>query len=1092
MSPIQVGRPFMKISILRHSIIFFLGALIFIPFHTSATDDGRLAMFYPAISPDGNSVAFGWVGDIWLADIETGNCRRITDHIANDYGPVWFPDGNQIAFGSNRDGNDDIYSVSISGGAPTRHTWYGTWDMPLDISPDGKTILFRSARRHYSIDLWEVDVDGGMPRPVTLDETNNRAASYSNDGSKITATRGSSSWTRRKYNGSGDTDITIMNRDGSEPGYFENSWDGFDYWSVFSPDDSEIYFVSDRDGMENVYKIPAGGGDVEKITGFTDRPVLFLTISDTGRLAFQQDFKLWIKDEGSRPRQIDLDCASEPKHSQEVRTDISGNISEFEVSPDAKFIALISRGELYVTEMHDGESAELGDRRFGEAVRITNTAGRERSVTWHPDGDRVAFISDTDGNQEVYEIDLRTFELTRLTRTPEEEYSPDYSPDGKEIAFYRGNSSLVIRDLESGDERVALDMLLVTSPWPPAYFWSPDSRWIAYTGDDALNMDDVFVVGVREDTVCEPVNVTLHHDSDYIHGWSDDGSSIYFLSSRDLAYGLNGWGSWSRGYALYVLPLKNEAPPRSDFLDFPPLEEDEDEEDEDVEEDLDTEVEETSDDEDELKIEIDFDRINERARLITPTRGGGYQASLSPDGKTFVYDGNPLGSRALWSVPFDGGNASHIADVGTLNGLQWHPDGKGVYYLNGGRVMYWNKNNGSVSTVQANGRLTIDLGQERLQMVGETGRMLTTGFYDPEMHGIDWDEAVEYYAPLVEETNVPEAMSLLMNMLFGELDGSHLSAYTTSSYEGVTYSPGFLGMEFDAFTEGSGLLVTKVYARGPADYSDTRVEVGEWVTEINDVPVSNDVNIWALLDDTTARSTKLIVASDQDGTDSREITIGPVNYSSTNTLLLSHYQTRYLDWVETKEEIVEEGSDGRVGYIHIPGMSGGPLEEFTRELFTENFDKDALILDVRFNGGGNTHEQLLDILSRPQFGWAMARESHMIAQPRHRWDRPIVLLINQNSFSDAEIFPSGFKALGLGTVIGVPTHGGVIGTWTLPLVDGITRIRVPRNGWYTIDGENMENLGIQPDIYVEQDLNHVREGVDDQLNYAIEYLLDRI
>ena len=530
-----------------------------------------------------------------------------------------------------------------------------------------------------------------------------------------------------------------------------------------------------------------------------------------------------------------------------------------------------------------------------------------------------------------------------------------------------------------------------------------------------------------------------------------------------------------------------------DVLEFPPLDEEENS-DEDVEGEEET-SDETSEDieKDEVAdVEIDFNRIDERARLITPTRGGGYWAALSPDGKTFVYDGDPLGTPALWSVPFEGGDASKIDNIGDgLEDLQWSEDGKGVYYLSGGNVKFWKKDPGKVSNVKTYGRQTIDLTAERMQMIGETGRMLTTGFYDPNMHGVDWDAAVEYYAPLVEETSEPETVSLLMNMMFGELDGSHLSAYTASSTEGIGLNPGFLGMEFDPFTEGPGLLVAKVYARGPVDYTDTRIDVGEWILEINDVPVSTDINVWSLLDDTIARSTKLLVSSDQEGAETRVVTVGPVGSYDTATAVGSS-QMRYLDWVESKREIVETESGGQIGYIHIPGMSGGPLEEFARELFSENFDKEALILDVRFNGGGNTHEQLLDILSRPQFGWAQGREERMIAQPGQRWDRPIVLLINQDSFSDAEIFPAGFKALGLGTIIGVPTHGGVIGTWTLPLVDGITQIRVPRHGWYTIECENMENLGIQPDIYVEQDLNHIRAGIDDQLESAIDYLLDKL
>ncbi len=1068
-------------------ILLFASALAIFAPGVNADDDGRLAMFGAAISPDGNQIAFSWVGDIWVADIDTGGCSRVTDHVAQDWHPVWFPDGSKIAFTSNRDGNDDIYSVPVAGGVATRHTWYGNYDVALDVSPDGETILMRSYRRLYSSDLFEVDIHGGLPRPVTRDAGVNREAMYSTDGNEIVVCRGSKGWTRRGYNSSSDTDIYVMNRDGTGMRWVENGYDGIDFWPCYSPGDEFICFVSNRDGMENVYRIPSSGGPAEQLTHFSDRPVLFLSIAETGRIAFIQDFHLWIMDPDETPRMLDLDISSEPKHSQEVRMDISGNITRIELSPLSTHIALIARGELYIATLYGpDETVPLGDQRFREAVRITDSSSRESDVAWHPDGDSIVLISDRDGNNDVYEINLRTYEWTRITNTPDEEYLPNYSPDGTCLAYYRGNDKLIIKNTETGFEKVALHQNLQTSPWPTTYIWSPDSKLIAFNGDDSASVDDVFVFNVDDDNP-EPVNITLHHDGDYLQGWSLDCESVYFMSSRDQAYGLNGWGSWNRGYSLYNIPLKNVPSPRSDVLEFPDEPEDDETSDDVEEENSDTETEE------EPEIEIDFYRIEERARLVSSTRGGGHIAALSPDCDLFVYDSDALGKPALWSVPFEGGGATHIADVPSgVNEIEWLADGSGLFYLTDGKVYYWEKNSGSVIRMPTFGRLTVDLTAERLQMIRETGRILENHFYDPDFHGIDWNEAVDYYTPLVEQTPVPEDFSLLMRMLFGELNASHLGCWTSGSNEGIGLNTGHPGLEFDPFTDGPGLLVTKVWPRGPADYDEPRIEPGEWVLEINGEPVSPQNNYWALLDDSVARSTTLRVASDQNGTNSRIVTLAPVIWWESDPDSFSFWEIIYFDWVEEKRAIVETTSDDRIGYVHISGMSGEQLERFTQELFSENYDKEALIIDVRFNSGGNTHEQLLDILSRPQFGWKQGRDDVRIQQPARRWDRPTILLINERSFSDAEIFPAGFRALGLGTIIGETTAGGVIGTWSLPLVDGITWIRTPRNGWYTIDGENMENLGIEPDIFVEQDLNHIRDGIDDQLNYAIEYLLERI
>lgn len=1049
--------------------------LLFLAPDASALDDGRMAVFYPKISPDGQSIAYSWVGDIWIADIGSGACRRVTDNVAYDSNPAWFPDSRKIAFSSNREGNNDIYAVGINGGIPERHTWYGLDDTCLDVSPDGEKILIASYREAYSYNLYEVDIHGGLPVPLTHHTGVSQDGSYSHDGKNIVVTRGPASWTRRFYNGSGDNDLYILNRESSDAEWVEDSYNGNDMWADYSPDDEQIYFVSDRDGIENIYRIPSSGGPAEQLTFFTDRPVYFMSMSDTGRIAFIQNFQLWTMEPGEEPRQVDLDVGTEPKHSQEIRLDIAGQVDEMELSPDGTKLALIVRGELYITPLHDPEdSAPVGDVRYWEAIRVTNTPSRERYVTWHPDGDRVALISDRDGNNEVYEINLRNFEWTRLTETGEEEYAPDYCPSGAFLAYFRGNKKLIVRNLDSGQEKTAVNGLLQLSPWPPKYEWSPDSKWIAYTGGDNLYEEDVWVVGIDPDgTGTEPVNITLHHDTDTFMNWSDDGKSIYFMSNRNASWGLNGWGWWSKGESLYVTDLPGEQAPRSDVLEF--------------------DESESSVVGDEPVV-VNFERIDERARLVSPTSGGGWFASLSPDGGKFIYDSDALGRRALWQVPFEGGSAEYLRNIdgGDLD-IEWLPDSKGFFYLNGRRIgFYLKKNDYKYYDVPIYGRLTVDLNDEREQMIREAGRVLANHFYDADMHGTDWDAQVDFYSQLVRESAVPEDFALLMKMLYGELDASHLNSYGPPSYEGIASNVGYLGLDFDATTDGQGLLVTRVYPRGPADYDESRIDEGEWVLSIDGIPVSTSMNYWSLLDDKTDRTVILAVASNQDGNNTRDVIIAPAPYRGSNSSRLSFSDFSYMDFVDHNRQIVEDATDGRVGYIHIRGMSGGPLEDFARKLFSENLDKEALIIDVRFNGGGNTHAELLDILSRPVFGYNQLRDANRLGEPNQHWNRPTNLLINEQSYSDAEIFPAGFKALDIGDVIGETTNGYVIGTWNMRLVDGSTTMRIPGVGWYTVNGRNMENMGVDPDIHVVQNLNHMQDGIDDQLNAAIENILSEL
>ncbi|MCX6644912.1 MAG: S41 family peptidase [bacterium] len=755
-----------------------------------------------------------------------------------------------------------------------------------------------------------------------------------------------------------------------------------------------------------------------------------------------------------------------------------------EVSPLGTNLAVIVRGELFMIPLHDPDApTPLGDERYWEAIRVTETPSREQYVAWHPSGDRVVISSDKDGNFELYEINLRTFEWTRLTDTPKDEIDAHYSPDGSMLAFYYGNDQLVTLNLQTMERKVIAEDLFVFFPSIGPFDWSPDGKWIAYTGTDEAYNGEIFVV--PSDGSAEPVNITRHHDNDVFGGWTPDGKRIYFLSRRDFAAGLEGYGWWWSGGRLYTIDLQHSQQPSSDSIVLP---------DENSVDNADTSENENPDsDETEngIEVKIDFDRIDERVRQIAQIQNGSEHAAISPDGSIYIFESNVIGNWALWKVGSEGGSPTQIATLPDRpDDIEWLPDGSGVLYYVNSRVYYWPKDSGTTVQVPTTGRLTVDLNAERREMVCEAGRLLRDYFYDENMHGYDWDGIVNLYAPLVEEAATSEEFSTLLKMMFGELDASHLNAYGPGSNEGIGADIAEIGLEFDPTTSGSGLLVNYVLPRGPADYDESRVNVGEWVLAINGTEVSTENNYWSLLDNAVGRSTVLTVASSQDGTNSREVTIIPVSRGRDYGIYPGWSTAAYEAWVEKTRATVDELSGGRVGYVHIRSMSGGPLERFAREMFEDNYDKEAVIIDIRWNGGGNIHEFLLDILSRPQFGWSQPRDAEMIQQPNQRWGKPTVLLINERSASDSEIFPAGFRTLGIGTIIGESTLGAVIGTEEYALIDGQASIRLPMEGWYDLIGENLENMGVDPDIRVVNDLNHIRDGVDDQLNYAVQYLLD--
>ncbi|MFH1675952.1 MAG: S41 family peptidase, partial [bacterium] len=604
------------------------------------------------------------------------------------------------------------------------------------------------------------------------------------------------------------------------------------------------------------------------------------------------------------------------------------------------------------------------------------------------------------------------------------------------------------------------------------YEWSGDGKYIAYTGNDRVYYGEVYIVDTQTEKSL-PVNITVHHDHDFLGGWAPDGKSIYFLSRRNFQVGLEGYGWWWSGGALYSIPLKNQQPPTSDIL-FP--EKDENKKSGDADQTI-----------------IDFDKIEERAWQVTNLRGGGERAAISPDGKTYVFESNALGNWALWSVPFEGGNSKKIVDLpGRVDDIEWLPDGRGFIYMSDRRINFLEKSTGSVMPVPMNGRLTVNLAEERREMVREAARIMKNNFYDEKMHGYDWDEIEKIYESLIADASVGEEFTQLMQMMLGEINASHLGAWTKGSNEGIGFHQAELGLEFDPTTTGPGLNVKYVLPRGPADYDESRVEAGEWVLSIDETPVSTMMNYRALLDNAVATSVVLTVASDQKGSNSRKVKIVPIDRYQSNMYRPSWSEAEYEAWVDRNSSLVDKLSGGRVGYVHIRWMNGGMLERFTRDLFAKNADKDALIIDIRWNPGGNIHEYLLDILSRQRFGWSQPRDGERISQPAHNWGKPNVLLINERSSSDSEIFPSGFRTLKLGTIIGETTLGAVIGTDSYTLIDGRSGIRLPIEGWYSKEGTNLENYGVPPDIRVVNDLNDIRDGIDNQLEYAVKYLIENL
>ena len=1080
---------------MKKTTILFAAGLFLVATISALGREARLVR-YPHYH--NGRVAFTYLGDIWTADENGQNIQRLTVNRARDVYARFSPDGKWIAFSSDRNGNLDVFLMPSVGGTAKQLTFHSGDDTVLGWSADSRSIIFSANRgEDFMPQLYLVSVDGGAQWRAGTDM--GVQATYSPDGKHLAYNQKAQSYWRKYYRGSYQSDIMVM--DVAAKKFTQvTDFDGLDSWPMWGRD-GFIYFVSDRDGagLTNIWRVSDNGGKADKVTTFKAGDVRWPAISADGRvIVFEHDFGIWKLDVTSkRATQISLNIEAETQDNLSEMQSFASQADEYDLAPSSRRIAFSIHGEIFTAPVDEGDLKQ-----------ITDGAARERAVGYSPDGKWLAYVSDQSGREEIYVVAADgAGPAQQLTDIDALKSSYNWSPDSKEIVFTASDDKL--RKLTVATKQIAvLDSSRYGGFGTPV--WSPDGKWIAYSKADASRTSDVYVIAASGQEK-EAHKITFDSYNDANPRFAPDGRKLFFQRVE-----LGGGGGQPTSTQIYSVLLEKQerdpddaeereptpeaaapaeggegAPParRPAGPPRPPHE-----------------------------TKMDWQGMKRRTRQVTRMPFPIFTYLVGPDSRTIVFvTSEPAGQAnipVIYSIQDDGRRLSRIT-----SGQPPNPDGEGgggggfgggMSELNlsrDGRTLFFRERDGVFSVpvsaaagpaagagagagagrrrINFNVRVRVDRPAEWTEMFDDGWRTMKYRFYDPQMHGMDWDAMRAKYRPLVDYVGDRQEVLNLLNEMIGELNASHTGAAPPPRGAAGGVSTAHLGIELEPDNGAGRYRVTHVYEEGPADKDWVRVKAGDYLLAINGKPVKAGDDYWALLNNRLNRKIDVTFNSKpaEDGAwHARIEAISSGAYS----------QLRYEKWVTDRRKKVDEMSGGRIGYLHIQAMNQPSLRKFEKEI-REYRNKEALVIDQRWNGGGNIEQELLAILVQRQYQIWQPRGTEATGRPFAGFFGPKIVLQNWRSASNAEMFPAGFRALGLGKVVGTPTMGAVIGTGSYSLIDGST-VRTPGVGVFLADAKrtNMENYGVQPDMLVDNKPEDVLAGRDRQLEAAVEELMKQL